>query len=91
MRKLILGVLAVLPLLVQAAPTKTVTLAVQNMTCAVCPITVKKSLARVPGVSDVRVEYDSQTATVSYDPDQASLEDLTRATANAGYPSSPKP
>jgi len=30
------------------AATQTVTLAVKNMTCPVCPITVKKALNRVP-------------------------------------------
>lgn len=32
------------------AATQTVTLAVKDMTCAVCPITVKKALNRVAGV-----------------------------------------
>jgi len=32
------------------AASRTVTLAVQNMTCAVCPITVKKALEHVSGV-----------------------------------------
>jgi copper chaperone CopZ len=31
--------------------------------------------------------YDSKTATVTYDPDRTGPEALTRATANAGYPS----
>jgi len=35
------------------AATQTVTLSVPGMTCAACPITVKKALSRVPGVSNV--------------------------------------
>jgi mercuric ion binding protein len=66
---------------------KTVTLDVQNMTCGLCPITVKKSLEKVSGVSDVQVNFDQKTATVTYDPDKAQPEALTEATANAGYPS----
>ena len=33
-----------------AAGTRTATLDVTNMDCAVCPITVRKALERVPGV-----------------------------------------
>lgn len=37
------------------AAEKTVTLAVENMTCAACPYTVKRSLSAVPGVANVVV------------------------------------
>ena len=43
MRKLLIAVLFALPFVALAAPPKTVTLDVQNMTCGLCPITVKKS------------------------------------------------
>ncbi len=87
MRKLLIAALAALPLAAWAAPPETVTLEVQNMTCPVCPITVKKSLEKVSGVSAVMVDFDQKTATVTYDPDKAQPEALTRATTNAGYPS----
>lgn len=87
MRKLLLAALVALPLTTLAATPKTVTLDVQNMTCELCPITVKKSLEKVPGVSDVKVDFDHKTATVSYDADKAQTEALTKATTNAGYPS----
>mgnify|MGYP003416968246 CR=1 FL=1 len=48
MRKLLIAVLFALPFVALAAPPKTVTLDVQNMTCGLCPITVKKSLQKVP-------------------------------------------
>jgi mercuric ion binding protein len=87
MRKLLIAALAVLPLPALAATPKTVTLDVKNMTCELCPITVKKSLEKVSGVSVVRVNFDKKTATVTYDPDKAQPESLIRATTNAGYPS----
>jgi mercuric ion binding protein len=87
MRLLLIAALATLPLMALAAPPQTVTLAVQNMTCGLCPITVKKSLEKVPGVSNVKVDFEQKTATVAYDPDKAQPEALTEATANAGYPS----
>jgi mercuric transport protein periplasmic component len=87
MRKLLLTALAALPLTVLAAPPKTVTLDVQNMTCEVCPITVKKALEKVSGVSAVQIDFTKKTATVTYDPDKAQPEALMKATTNAGYPS----
>ena len=80
-----------LPLAVAAAPLTTVTLTVQNMTCPVCPITVKKSLEMFAGVQAVTVDFPTKTATVTFDPDAAHLEALTQATANAGYPSTVHP
>lgn len=87
MRKLLIFAIAVLPLMAMAATPKTVTLDVKNMTCAVCPITVKKSLEKVAGVSAVKVDFAKKTAIVTYDPDKTKPEALTRATTNAGYPS----
>lgn len=87
MRKLLTAVLVLLPLVVFAAESKTVTLDVQNMTCELCPLAVKKALEKVPGVRAVRVDFATKTATVAYDPDQTLPEALIQATANAGYPS----
>ncbi len=70
-----------------AAP-RTVILSVKNMTCASCPFLVKKALIGVPGVSDVAVSFERKTARVTFDDTVAKVEDLTRATANAGYPAS---
>jgi mercuric ion binding protein len=88
MRKLLTTLLAALPLAAFAAPPQTITLDVRNMTCPLCPITVKKSLEKVAGVSGVQVDFDRKTATVTYYPDKAKPEALTQATTNAGYPSS---
>ena len=87
MRKLLIATLVALPLAALAAATKTVTLDVKNMTCSLCPITVKKSLEKVSGVSVVKVDFDKKTATVTYDPNKVMPEALTKATTNAGYPS----
>ena len=87
MRKLLLAALIALPLAALAAPPKSVTLDVQNMTCDLCPITVRKALEKVSGVSAVTVNRDKKTATVTYDPDKTKPDSLTTATTNAGYPS----
>jgi mercuric ion binding protein len=87
MRKLRIAALAVLPIAALAAASKTVTLDVKNMTCELCPITVKKSLEKVSGVGAVKIDFDKKTAIVTYDPDKTQPEALTQATTNAGYPS----
>ncbi len=69
------------------ATPQTVTLAVSKMTCAACPITVKKALSRVPGVTEVSVSFEKKQATVVFDDSQTTVAALTRATTDAGYPS----
>lgn len=70
--------------------TATAVLAVDNMTCQACPITVRKALRAVPGVTEVQADLKTQTATVHYDPSKTNVEALQQATGNAGYPSRPK-
>ncbi len=69
------------------AAQRTATLAVDNMMCPACPYTVKQSLARVAGVSNVVVSFEKKTATVTYDDQETTLAALTNATTQAGYPS----
>ncbi len=60
------------------------------MTCAACPITVKQAISRVDGVNKVNVNFDKREAVVIFDDAKASVQKLTHATENAGYPSSVK-
>lgn len=73
-----------------AGGTRTATLDVTNMDCAVCPNTVRKALEKVPGVDTAKVDFKSKSAVVAFDPDKTSPEVLTKATADAGFPSSIK-
>jgi mercuric ion binding protein len=66
---------------------RTVTLSLPTMDCAVCPITVKKALGKVDGVSRAEVDFGKRQAIVSFDDAKTSAEALTRATKDAGYPS----
>jgi mercuric ion binding protein len=72
------------------AAERTVTLVVKNMYCADCPFVVKKSLEAVPGVVKAEVSLRDKTAIVTFDDSKADVSVLTKATTNAGYPSSPK-
>jgi mercuric ion binding protein len=72
------------------AAQQTVTLAVPGMSCAACPITVKKALIQVDGVVRAEVDYATRQAVVTFDDTKTSVASLTRATADAGYPSTLK-
>lgn len=75
---------------VMASGSRTVTLDVTKMDCAVCPITVRRALEKVPGVGTAKVDFKTKRAVVAFDPAKTSPEALTRATAEAGFPSSVK-
>lgn len=85
------AVLACCQCSVAYAASKTVTLSVPGMTCVTCPIAVKKSLSRVEGVTAVDVSFKDKQATVTFDDARATVEALTRATADAGFPSTAQP
>jgi periplasmic mercuric ion binding protein len=72
------------------ATTKTVTLDVPGMTCPTCPITIKKALNKVQGVSKVDVNYEKKQTLVTFDDTKTDTKALVKATTNVGYPSQPE-
>ena len=46
--------------------------------------------SKVEGVSKVNVTFDTREAVVTFDDAKTSVQKLTKATADAGYPSSVK-
>ena len=72
------------------AEPKTVTLSVPGMSCELCPITLKKAISKVRGVTKVEASYQTRQAVVTFDDAITALDALTKATANAGYPSAVK-
>jgi len=87
MRKLLAALLIGLPLSAFAAAPQTAVLDIQNMTCSMCSVTIRKALEKVPGVIDAKVDYDHKTATVKYDGDKTNPSAFVKATTNAGFPS----
>ncbi len=73
------------------AANQTVTLSVPGMDCPVCPITVKKALTKVDGVVKAEVNFDKRLAVVTYDDAKTKVGALTKATTDAGYPSTVNP
>ncbi len=94
MKNLKNSIAVVVAILVLTAPAwaspKTVTLNVSGMTCPACPITVKKALEKVSGVSKIDVQYEKKQVVVTFDDTKTNTDALVKATTNAGYPSQPE-
>jgi periplasmic mercuric ion binding protein len=71
------------------AAEQTVTMDIEKMTCALCPITVKKSMEGVDGVQDVDVDFDSKTAVVTFDDSKTTAAAVAQASTDVGYPATP--
>ncbi|MFT6791687.1 MAG: mercuric ion binding protein [Cellvibrionaceae bacterium] len=72
-----------------AALQQTSTFTIEKMTCAACPITVRKAMEGVEGVQKVTVDFGQKTATAIYDPSVTTIEQIAAASTNAGYPARP--
>ncbi|HSK47705.1 MAG TPA: heavy metal translocating P-type ATPase [Coriobacteriia bacterium] len=62
-----------------------VTLGLIGMTCASCATLIEKSLAKVPGVIDARVNLAAESSTVDFDPTVVGVDELITAVRKAGY------
>lgn len=69
------------------AASQTVVLEVPGMTCVACPVTVKKALSKVAGVTQVETDLDKKEVAVTFDDTRTTPKALARATTDAGYPS----
>lgn len=72
-----------------AVAEQTVTFAIEKMTCAACPITVRAAMQGVEGVVSVSVDFDAKTATAIFDAVKTDAAEIGAASANAGYPATP--
>ena len=68
------------------AEEQTVSLTIEKMYCALCPITVSKAMEQVEGVSQVEVSFEAKLAVVTFDDAITGWEQIALASTNAGYP-----
>lgn len=87
MKKICLSMALFLTAGTSVAAPQTVRLSVPTMDCPVCPITIKKALLLVAGVSQAQVNFERKEALVTFDNERTQVDALMRATAGAGYPS----
>ncbi len=71
------------------AAEQTVSLHIERMSCALCPVTVRKAIERVDGVQHVEVDYDAKTATVTFDDSNTTTAEIAQASTDVGYPATP--
>ena len=64
---------------------KEMSIKVTGMTCAMCVATIEKALKSLEGVLEANVNLGTETATVKYDPDRVSPEQIVRAIEDTGY------
>lgn len=79
--------IATLTLTPAFAASKSVTLSIPTMDCEVCPITIKKALNTVKGVSRIDVDPQKRIVLITFDDTQTNTTALAQTTKNVGYPS----
>jgi Cu+-exporting ATPase len=60
-------------------------LKISGMHCATCAINIEESLGQLKDVSNVQVNFGTDTAHVEFDPGSVSLTELEKAVKTAGY------
>lgn len=60
------------------------TLGITGMTCAACSNRIEKTLNKIDGV-EAQVNLTTEKASVNYNPEKSSLDDITKKIENIGY------
>lgn len=86
MRLFIAALILAFPAATAVAGERTARLSIDNMYCALCPLTVATAIEKVDGVKDVSVDYKTKVATVVFDDARTTVEKVAAASMRAGYP-----
>ena len=68
------------------ATNQVVKLSIENMTCKMCDITVRKAIEKVDGVTEATVDYETKTAQVTFNPEKTTAMKIEESSTMAGYP-----
>lgn len=66
-----------------------VSFAVEGMTCASCAMRIEKGLKKLPGIIDASVNLATEQASVSYNSEQANIEQMEQKVDALGYKATP--
>ncbi len=58
---------------------------ITGMTCTTCAATIRKGLAKMPGVKRAEVNFASEKASVEYDPTRVALSQIKNTISQLGY------
>jgi copper chaperone CopZ len=62
--------------LARAAQSKVVQLQIGGMTSAACPVLLRSAVSRMPGVKSVAASLKDHSATIEYDEELTSVDDI---------------
>ncbi|MEI6747697.1 MAG: cation transporter [Bacteroidales bacterium] len=65
--------------------SKTITLAVEGMTCEGCESTVKESVEKLPGIASATASFKEKTTIVTFDSTLTKVADISKAITDVGY------
>ena len=68
-----------------AENVREMTIPVEGMSCNSCVANVKSSLKPMEGIQGVRVSLEQRNATIAYEPEKVSPEQVQQAINNLGY------
>jgi len=68
------------------AQEQTVIMHVSDMTCGTCPISIRHRALQLTGVHTASVDLATASATVSYDDDKQSAQNIAQSISELGYP-----
>ncbi len=68
-----------------AVADKTVTLAIEGMTCTGCENTIQEAVTKIDGVKSIKASHLDSTAVVSFDASKTSVAAIGEAITEAGY------
>ena len=69
----------------QQALTKQIIVNIGGMGCAGCANTIQEALESMEGIIEASVDLESDTASVTYNPNAVSTSDFKKAIEEAGY------
>lgn len=64
---------------------QTARFSIENMSCKMCDITIRKAMEKIDGVIKATVDYDTKTATVIFNSAKTNSKIIGMASTNAGY------
>jgi periplasmic mercuric ion binding protein len=67
-----------------ATKPETASIKIEGMTCAIgCAKTIEENLSKVKGVQKAAVDFDAKMATINFDADKISAQDLVKTIENS--------
>lgn len=69
------------------AGERTIHLSIPSMHCAACPYMIREAISGVEGVISASATMEGRSATVSFDDERTTVDDIKEATASIGYES----